>query len=132
MTSDADDMALVQRLENAPDVPDIHAICKTMARGLGFRYFVYAVRVPVSLTQPYHFSITGYPKDWRDRYNDKGYLTVDPVVAHVLSSLKPLVWDQVDMSSPAVQAVIAVGSSMSITSQPSVSARAVRAARLPS
>lgn len=95
-------MALVQQLEAASGVPDIFEACRELALGLSFPHFVYAVRVPISITQPYHFSISGYPAEWRSCYEDNGYLSIDPVINHVLSSLKPVLWDEIPRDTPAV------------------------------
>lgn len=96
------DAELTERLEQAEDVPSIFSACKRMAQATGFPFFVYAVRVPISITQPYHFSISGYPSAWRQRYDAKRYLRIDPVIAHVLTSMKPVLWDEIPRDTPEV------------------------------
>lgn len=94
--------SLVQKMESATEVPDIFGACRELATALAFPHFVYAVRVPISITQPYHFSLSGYPPAWRHRYDEQGYLSIDPVIAHVLSSLKPVIWDEIPREQPDV------------------------------
>ena len=97
------DAALSEKIQNAGDIPTIHALCKQIAAHLSFEHFIYATRIPVSVTKPFHFAVNGYPRAWRDRYEEQGYLSVDPVIAHVLGSVAPICWDEVERSSPTVQ-----------------------------
>lgn len=90
-----EDPRLTEAMQAAVDVPAIHAACRDIARSLGFAHFIYGLRVPVSLTQPYHFCLSGYPRAWRERYDAMGYLKVDPLVAHAFASALPVFWDEV-------------------------------------
>jgi len=101
------DATNTEELMAARDVPEIHAACRRLANELGFEHFLYAVRIPVSLSQPYHFSLNGYPRAWRERYDAMGYIKMDPVVIHAFSTAIPLIWDEVDMTSSIVQAFFA-------------------------
>jgi DNA-binding CsgD family transcriptional regulator len=94
-------------LKSARRVPDVFNVCRQFAEASGFKHFVYAVRIPTSMTEPYHFSISGFPSEWRKRYDEMGYLRIDPIVAHVFSSLTPLIWDEIDGSDPAVAGFLA-------------------------
>lgn len=96
------DLRLTAGLQRAADVPSIHAAARDVAQALGFEHFLYAVRVPVSLTQPYHFCLSGYPRAWRERYDARGYLRIDPIVAHAFSTALPVIWDEIDRSSAMV------------------------------
>ena len=110
-----DRSALLERLESAEEVPEIFSACKDMATSLDFPHFVYAVRVPISITQPYHFSLSGYPPEWRRLYDENGYLSIDPIIAHVLTSLKPVIWDQIPREQPKVQHFFAEAEAYGLT-----------------
>jgi DNA-binding CsgD family transcriptional regulator len=57
---------------------------------LGFESWVYAANPVGQHTFPYVLS--GYPAAWLARYVEKGYLSVDPVIAHCREHVTPLVW----------------------------------------
>ena len=94
---------LTEEMQNAPDVPGVHSVCRKIAISLGFEYFIYGVRIPVSLTQPYHFCLSGYPRAWRERYDSMGYLKIDPLVSHAFASSLPLIWDEVKRDGELVK-----------------------------
>lgn len=104
MDADESERQLTESLLQAADAPRLHALCAQMAAGFGFSLYFYAVHLPVSLTAPYHFCLSGYPRAWRARYDAAGYLRVDPIVRHSMSSSVPLIWDEIDRSDTAVDA----------------------------
>lgn len=102
MDPDQRDHQLTIALQGAVDAPQLHAVCSEIAQTHGFEYYFYAVRLPISLSEPYHFALSGYPRAWRTRYDTLGYFRVDPVVAHAMASSIPLFWDEIARSTPAV------------------------------
>lgn len=46
-----------------------------------------------SLTQPYQFAFSGYPKEWREHYDASGYVNIDPTVHHCAKTVIPLIWE---------------------------------------
>ncbi|HKY90946.1 MAG TPA: autoinducer binding domain-containing protein [Nevskiaceae bacterium] len=98
------DHVFTSRLTHAQGAPDLHAICREWAAGVGFPLFFYAVRIPVSLTQPYHFCLSGYPPLWRQRYDSGEFVRIDPIVRHAFTSPLPVIWDELDRSAPPVKA----------------------------
>ena len=60
---------------------------------LGFNYFVYAGFKPTDSVRVYsEFILNGYPEAWRQRYDEKGYSRIDPVVLACRRSIHPLNW----------------------------------------
>ena len=57
---------------------------------LGFDSWVYAANPNGQNASPYVLS--AYPAAWLKRYIEKGYLGIDPVVAHCREHTTPLVW----------------------------------------
>src|SRR5688572_23881258 len=98
------DHVFTSRLTEADGAPDLHAICREWAAVVGFPLFFYAVRIPVSLTQPYHFCLSGYPPAWRQRYDSGEFVRIDPIVRHAFASPLPVIWDELDRSAPPVEA----------------------------
>ncbi len=98
------DMALTALLRDAGSVPEIYEALKSFAVGRDFDFFLFGLRVPLSLAQPVHFLISGYPKEWRKRYDELGFVRLDPIVRHALASTSPVFWDDIDRSSAIVSA----------------------------
>ena len=85
---------LFQSLLNCDTVEELHATTTTIIKQMGFEHFLYAVRVNVSLTRPYHFLFSGYPKEWREHYELSGYAKIDPTVQHCAKTVIPVIWDR--------------------------------------
>lgn len=77
---------------------DVIARC---ARRYGFERCAYGVRVFDSFTRPKTRMINNYSAAWQQRYQEAGYLTIDPSVARGLRSHAPLIWNaQLFRSTP--------------------------------
>lgn len=61
------------------------------AKRLGFHSWVYAANPNGQRAQPYILS--AYPAAWLERYFEKGYIGIDPVVTHCREHATPLVWN---------------------------------------
>ncbi|MGH8517841.1 MAG: autoinducer binding domain-containing protein [Panacagrimonas sp.] len=103
MDPDESDRRITEALRQADDAPRLHGACRELADSFGFQYYFYAVRLPLSFSDPYHFCLSGYPPEWRKRYDTLGYLRVDPIVRHLLNSSLPLIWDDIDRHEAAVE-----------------------------
>jgi DNA-binding CsgD family transcriptional regulator len=99
---DDSDWRITEALRQAGDAPSLHNACRELVASFGFEYYFYAVRLPLSLSDPYHFGLSGYPRDWRERYDKLGYLKIDPIVRHTMSSSLPVIWDDIDRSEAVV------------------------------
>lgn len=93
------DAALTAQISAAADIADTGAACRRVAEALGFPLFQYGFRVPVSFTRPCQVILSGYPRAWRQRYDDCGYLSIDPVVRRARGSVVPFAWDEVALDS---------------------------------
>lgn len=87
-------LELIGALSKTETVEDIHAICAEWCRQFGFDHFLYGARIPTSFTKPHYIYISAYPSEWRDRYSENGYMSIDPTVTHCASHITPLVWDK--------------------------------------
>jgi len=54
---------------------------------LGFEYVAYGARLPVLVENSQTLMLNNYPDEWQN------YLAIDPSVAHALSSVKPITWN---------------------------------------
>lgn len=63
---------------------------------LGFEHCSYVHRQPLPIAQPALHWASTYPKAWLDRYFQRQYLEVDPLVRRVLQVSTPVVWGDGD------------------------------------
>ena len=86
---------LIDAALHATTVEDVHALCSRLCQELGFDYFIYGAQLPTSLIKPRFVIVSGYPQEWRQHYNDNGYIQIDPTVAHCIGHVTPLLWSDV-------------------------------------
>jgi len=72
---------------NTPE--DLRRAVGEYAKRMGFDSWVYAAN-PSGQRAPYILS--AYPAAWLNRYLEKGYIGIDPVVAHCRDHATPLMW----------------------------------------
>lgn len=88
-------------LMGAKTEAQVFDVIAKLASDLGFTYCAYGMRTPMPLTNPKTVIINNYSEAWQQRYADMQYLTVDPTVAHGLTSTRPLVWSNAMNNSPS-------------------------------
>ena len=82
--------------EQCSSVAELHGCMRQYATDLGFEHFIYATMLVNNPAQPMRFAVSGYPRSWRTRYDEMGYLKTDPIIRHCLSSPRPIFWDEVE------------------------------------
>lgn len=63
-----------------------------MARAMGFEYCAYGIQMPVPVSRPNIALFNNYSDRWRECYDTRSYLKIDPTVQHALKSTLPVVW----------------------------------------
>ncbi|GAB3551448.1 autoinducer-binding transcriptional regulator BpsR [Noviherbaspirillum agri] len=72
-----------------------------IANSMGFDYCAYGIQMPVPVSRPNVALFNNYSDEWRQCYDARGYLAVDPTVRHALRSSLPLLWsDQLFADTP--------------------------------
>lgn len=72
-----------------------------IAKGMGFEYCAYGIRMPVPISRPAFALFNNYSPEWQQCYQNKGFIEIDPTVHHGLKSSLPIVWSpQVFESAP--------------------------------
>jgi DNA-binding CsgD family transcriptional regulator len=64
------------------------------ARQMGFDRFVYALKITALTLMPQEYLLSGYPKEWVNRYISRGYFKIDPIVSHCERNAVPVLWDE--------------------------------------
>lgn len=88
------ELSHLESLLDCSTLEDLYDIVLANARRLGYEHFIYGVQVNTSLVQPYRFILSGYPREWRQRYIDLDYEKIDPTVPHCIKSVIPVIWDK--------------------------------------
>jgi len=71
---------------------EIRALCEKEARDLGFDAFIYALRFPTTFTESRIVQVRGYPDAWLERYWERSYFAIDPVIAYATRHVLPVDW----------------------------------------
>jgi LuxR family quorum-sensing system transcriptional regulator SolR len=62
------------------------------ARQLGFEYCCHGLRMPLPITRPRTVFFCNYDPVWERVYHERGYINIDPTIAHGMRSSNPVVW----------------------------------------
>lgn len=91
------------KLDDATSLADLGRIARSFAASNHFEHFLYAVRLPRPPGPAIHFVVSGYPSEWRHRYDEREYLRIDPIVQHAFGSAMPAVWDEIPVTTEQVR-----------------------------
>lgn len=86
---------MIESAQAVDSVEAIHRLCGELCEAAGFDYFIYGAEFPVSLVRPQTIIISGFPPAWREHYDNRGYIQIDPTVRHCVTRSTPLIWDEV-------------------------------------
>lgn len=92
---------MMRAIDPDADEVEVFARIASAAAALGFEQCAFGLRVPLPVTSPRVLMVNTYSTAWQQRYQEAGYLHLDPTVLHGCSSQAPLVWsDQVFGATP--------------------------------
>ncbi|MGJ7491424.1 autoinducer binding domain-containing protein [Variovorax sp. ZT4R33] len=83
---------LATRLAAARTVEDVGNVIGYGARELGFEHWAYGLRLPLPFTRPRFMMVSNYQDQWVERYQEQGYISIDPTVLHGSRTPVPQVW----------------------------------------
>ena len=83
----------LDNLLNATSFSELHKKTDKIIANLDFGHFLFGMRMEVFGQPKQDFVISGYPTAWWDRYQEKHYDQIDPVVAHCAANHRPIVWN---------------------------------------
>lgn len=83
---------LLTALDGADSEESVFAALLSATQALGFEHCAYGLRMAVPVSNPKVITLNNYPEHWQRRYQEAGYLAVDPSVRHGVVSRRPLVW----------------------------------------
>ncbi|RZL61311.1 MAG: LuxR family transcriptional regulator [Variovorax sp.] len=83
---------LLTALDGADTEEAVFAALLSATQALGFEHCAYGLRIAVPVSNPKVITLNNYPTRWQERYQEAGYLAVDPSVRHGVLTRRPLVW----------------------------------------
>lgn len=78
---------------NASSTAETFDTVASEAQRIGFAYCSFGMKGPVPLAAPRVVWCSNYPPVWQRRYEEMGYLRVDPTVQRAIVSDEVMVWD---------------------------------------
>ncbi|AMM26560.1 autoinducer binding domain-containing protein [Variovorax sp. PAMC 28711] len=84
--------SLLIALDGATSEEDVFSALLSASQMLGFEHLAYGLRLAVPVSNPKVITLNNYPTIWQQRYQEAGYMAVDPSVRHGVLSRSPLVW----------------------------------------
>lgn len=87
---------IATQVGHCTNVSEVKKHCSNVAEIFECEYFLFGAYYP---QKDRVIVISGYPEEWRERYEQNSYLAVDPMVRHCWSSSKPLRWADVELSN---------------------------------
>ena len=83
---------LLTALDGATSEETVFEALVGAAHNLGFEHCAYGLRLAVPVSNPKVVTLNNYPVAWQQRYQEAGYLAVDPSVRHGVLTRAPLLW----------------------------------------
>jgi len=97
----------IKKIQSCNDLGDLKTTLVEVQKQLNFSYILYGIRLSHTLTNISHFIVSNYPDKWFDRYDQKGYIKIDPVVKHCAASQEPFCWDRFsEFKEPLIKAFV--------------------------
>ncbi|HEX5784624.1 MAG TPA: autoinducer binding domain-containing protein [Burkholderiaceae bacterium] len=96
---------LTQAASSPFEEAEAFSAIQAAATALGFEGCCFWWRTPLPVTQPKLTFISNHPQAWQRRYQEAGYIHIDPVVLHGHLSQQPLLWtDELFATTPTLRA----------------------------
>lgn len=105
---------LFEALLKAQSPAELHDAALKLTHSLGLGTFHYgafispqniqearlAVEAPTQETSQKLYLLTSYPDSWLERYQEAGYIEIDPLVRHSVKNILPVIWEQCPPDGP--------------------------------
>lgn len=85
----------IEKVQKCTTLEQIHQVCSDFCLDLGFDFFHYGARIPVSFSNPRFIFVSGYPDNWWEHYIDNEFLYKDPTVIHCSNKVTPFFWNNI-------------------------------------
>ncbi len=83
---------VLEHVQTTTDPEACFARIASQASELGFEFCTHGMRLPLPITRPRTTMHSNYPAEWLRLYHERGYMDIDPTVAHGMRSSTPAIW----------------------------------------
>lgn len=87
---------IIEKLLDCKTTENIEEVCEQFCDKFGYNHYFYGVLIPTSFTKPSIYVISNHPEEWRARYSEMGYLSIDPTAAYCMQHVAPIHWLNLD------------------------------------
>lgn len=95
----------IDKLLSCETTDNIKDVCTQFCDRFGYSHYFYGVLIPTSFTKPSIYIISNQPEEWRTRYSEKGYLSIDPTATYCMQNIAPVHWQNLDNNLPLQSSV---------------------------
>jgi DNA-binding CsgD family transcriptional regulator len=81
-----------EAMERAKSTDELRAQMNRFAREMGFEHFAYALTINAPSLKAQQYVISGFPQEWVQRYLERGYFKIDPLIRHAETTTLPAIW----------------------------------------
>ncbi|MDR3415974.1 MAG: LuxR family transcriptional regulator [Nevskia sp.] len=76
-------------------------LCKEFTFASGYNYFFFSFRHPYPMGTASTFTLTNYPEEWLELYQQRSYGRIDPVARRLKTAISPFTWASVQHEDAA-------------------------------
>ena len=90
---------VIEQLQRSQSMSELPDILKSISDIVEFDYFLFGLAIPNTITNSDIVTFDNYPRDWRQSYDQEGYIKRDPIVQYSISNYLPVTWSQITEST---------------------------------
>lgn len=89
----------ISRAPSAKPANELHALASLfdqfseLSRHVGFEYCSFGMRACIPISRPNGLALSSYPRYWQQKYHERNYIEIDPVIQRVMPANTSLIWD---------------------------------------
>lgn len=96
----------IEQLATCKTTQNIKQVCESFCDNFGYDHYFYGVLIPTSFTKPSIYILSNQPDEWRTRYSEMGYLSIDPTASYCMEHIVPVHWTDIHNPEPALPGAI--------------------------
>lgn len=94
---------ILDALQLAGCLEDVHSACATACRRLSCNFFLYSRKYQSTFNNSQYFLLSAFPKEWQQHYQKNRLHLLDPILHHCRESIVPIIWSDAKRGSEGAQ-----------------------------
>jgi LuxR family quorum-sensing transcriptional regulator LasR len=103
MSFENNPLMLVDAVAVSKDEEDFLARTQTVGSAIGWDHVLFGVELRAPYWKPVQHITSGYPSEYQQVYQEKGFIGVDPSVPYCQTHTEPLIWDETMYSAQSFE-----------------------------